>query len=64
MYTKFTNFAKLYFPCQLQHFATKLGNSTNFGMFFLNVPKDFVLLLTLKVGLTCTLPIYEQLNTL
>ena len=26
----------------LQHFATKLGNSTNFRMLFLTVVKDFV----------------------
>ena len=28
----------------LQHFATKLGNSTNFRMLFLTVVKDFVCL--------------------
>ena len=28
----------------LQHFATKLGNSSNFGMLFLTVVKDFVCL--------------------
>ena len=26
----------------LQHFATKLGNSTNFRMLFLTIVKDFV----------------------
>ena len=41
----------------LQHFATKLGNSSNFRMLFLTVAKDFFALPRLKVSLTCKLPI-------
>jgi hypothetical protein len=32
--TKFANFARLYFPHILQHFATKLCNFTHFSMLF------------------------------
>ena len=42
MYTKFANFAGLYFP-YFTTFATKLCHSTNFNILFLAVVKDFVL---------------------
>ena len=32
----------------LQHFATKLGNSTNFRILFLTVAKDFVCLVMIE----------------
>ena len=33
----------------LQHFATKLGNFTNFNMLFLAVVKDFVFFAKMKI---------------
>ena len=39
-YTKFAN-SQAYIFRILQHFATKLGNFTNFNMLFLAVVKDF-----------------------
>ena len=41
-----------------QHFATKLGNSTNFNTLFLAVLLDFVLLAGIKIYLQQTLLIF------
>ena len=41
-YIHVTNTRSSWATMVLQHFATKLGNSTNFRMLFLTVVKDFV----------------------
>ena len=48
-YTKFANFASVYFFRILQHFATKLGNFTDFKMLFLAVVKGFILFAKMKI---------------
>ena len=40
-YTKFANFASVFFLCILQYFVTKLGNFTNFNVLCLAVVIDF-----------------------
>ena len=56
MYTNLQTLRRHIFHA-LQHFATKLGNSTNFRMLFLTVVKDLFVLARLKVSLTCKLSI-------
>ena len=47
-----------YIFLNLQHFATKLGNSTNFEMLFPGVIKSILFILPgIKFGLSCILPI-------
>ena len=47
-YTKFANFASVYFHV-LQYFASKLGSFTNFNMLFLTVVEDFDFFAKMKI---------------
>ena len=47
-YTKFANFASVYFPC-FTIFRHQLGSFTNFNMLFLPVVKDFDFFAKMKI---------------